>query len=237
MKWASNLLIATSLLGFIALGLIVAEIEPPWVSRGRPAAVSVGQIAARVAPPPSAPGAPTIAAAATPAPGAPTATAASMALAPPIELPVEPRLPIERVVIPSISLDADVVPAALISTDGVLTWDIPKYKAGHADGTAGAGALGNAVLLGHVDSIRSGDVFRALAQVQVGDRITVHSGAKAFTYEVVETRTVDRTDTSMVQTTDTSSLTLFNCVGQWLPTIWDYTHRFVVRGQLREITA
>jgi LPXTG-site transpeptidase (sortase) family protein len=234
MRWAGNLLIATSLVGFVLLGLLVAEVQPPWVSTGRPAAVVaskpivVGPIGAP--PPPAAPS--PVATTAASASEQPTATPPGA-----VELPIEPRLPIERVAIPSIALDAEVVPAGLIEKDGALTWDIPKHTAGHADGTAGAGALGNAVLLGHVDSLRSGDVFRQLETVSVGDRVTVRSGPGLYTYEVVEARAVERADTSMVQTTRTASLTLFTCHGQWLPTIWDYTHRLVVRADLREITA
>jgi LPXTG-site transpeptidase (sortase) family protein len=235
MRWAGNLLIATSLAGFVLLGLVAAEVQPSWVSPGRPAAVVASKPIAvgAVAPAPPAPPSPTVAAAsATAFPAQPTLTTPKA-----VELPVEPRLPIERIAIPTIGLDAEVVPAGLIQQNGALTWEIPKHKAGHAEGTAGAGALGNAVLLGHVDSLRSGDVFRQLENVSVGDRVTVRSGGGLYTYEVVEARAVERADTSMVQTTQRASLTLFTCHGQWLPTIWDYTHRFVVRAELREITA
>jgi LPXTG-site transpeptidase (sortase) family protein len=240
MKWLGNLLIATSLFGFVGLGLMVADVEPPWATRARPAAVSVAQPAVLSAPVVSARGEPEGGTPSAPRAAGDTAAITANDARPtptPMELPAEARLPIDHITIPSIGLDAGVVQAALIEKDGALTWDIPKQKAGHAEGTAGAGALGNAVLLGHVDSIRSGDVFRDLEKVEVGQLITVRSGSTAYTYEVVEAKVVDRADTSMVQTTQTSSITLFTCHGQWLPTIWDYTHRFVVRADLREITA
>src|SRR5918994_1927149 len=144
MRWAGNLLIATSLIGFVLLGLLAAEVQPPWVSPGRPAAVVASK-------------------------------------------------PI------------------VVGPIGAPPWEIPKHKAGHADGTAGAGALGNAVLLGHVDSLRSGDVFRQLESVSVGDRVTVRSGEGLYTYEAVEARAVERANTSRVQTPRAASLTLFTC--------------------------
>src|SRR5205807_8178289 len=66
-------------------------------------------------------------------------------------------LPITHVEIPAISLSADVVPAGLIERDGGVTWEVPAFKIGHAETTAGAGQPGNAVLLGHVTSVRSGN--------------------------------------------------------------------------------
>jgi LPXTG-site transpeptidase (sortase) family protein len=239
MRWVGNLLIAASLLGFVVLGLMAAEIDPPWVAKSAPAAVAVSQPGTGVAAAapftaPEAPrgsSAPAVAVSSGSSP-APTAVPGERTAPTPV-----PRLAIERIEIASIGLDAPVVPAALIVKDGALQWEIPAHKAGHADGTAGAGDRGNAVLLGHVNSVRSGDVFRDLDKVTVDDRIIVHAGGRAFMYVVTETKTIDRADTSMVQTTDKASLTIFTCTGVWLPTIWDYTERLVVRAELREITA
>jgi len=134
-----------------------------------------------------------------------------------------------------IGLDAEVVPAHLVKRAGVLTWTIPAFRAGHADGTAGAGAPGNAVLLGHVDSLRSGDVFRNLEKVALGDPITVWSGQRAYVYRIVEARAVGRTDTALIGTTEAAALTLVTCTGVWSPVLWDYTERFVVRADLTEV--
>src|SRR5262245_5305144 len=100
----------------------------------------------------------------------PTAT-----LAPFVPTP-QVATPITRVKIPSIGLDSEVVEAAFVEHGGAPTWDIPKFKAGHAQGTAGAGDDGNAVLLGHVSSIRSGDVFKDLEKVGVGDEVVLFDG-------------------------------------------------------------
>ena len=143
-------------------------------------------------------------------------------------------LPITRVAIPSIGLDAEVVTATFVEKNGGTTWEIPKFKAGHAEYTAGAGDKGNAVLLGHVSSLRSGDVFKDLDQVSIDDTISVFSGDREFKYKVTEIKTVPREDRSMAQTTETPSVTLFTCTGTWLPTIWDYTERLAVRAELFE---
>lgn len=148
--------------------------------------------------------------------------------------PADERLPITQVTIPSIGLDAPVVPARFVEKSGVRTWEVPAHVAGHADLTAGAGQTGNAVLLGHVDSVRSGDVFRNLSDLAVGQEIVVHAGTRPFRYRVTEIKQVPREDTSALATTDRPVLTLFNCAGTWLPTIWDYTERFVVRAELVE---
>ena len=50
--------------------------------------------------------------------------------------------------IPVISLDTDVMPAELIDSNGSLTWEVPAFKVGHAQATAGAGGPGNAILVG-----------------------------------------------------------------------------------------
>jgi sortase A len=157
----------------------------------------------------------------------PAATTAPAATATPT-----PFRPITRVVIPSIALDAQAVPAGLIKRDGAITWDVPAYKVGHAQETAGAGQAGNAVLIGHVTSRNLGNVFEHLHQLKPGDAVRVFSADQQFEYRVADTRTVSRTDVSVVQPTDTPSLTLITCTGAWLPLVNDYAKRLVVRAEL-----
>ena len=123
---------------------------------------------------------------------------------------------------------APLVPA----DDGSVTWQVPPFVAGHADETGGAGGPGNAVLFGHVTSVHSGDVFRDLDQASVGDLVLVSSDARIFRYRVVDTRRVSRDNSDVLQPTDVPSVTLITCEGVWLPSIWDYTHRRVVRAEL-----
>src|SRR5205823_6582418 len=100
-----------------------------------------------------------------------------------------PFRPVTRVVIPRIALDAPSVPAGLSHHDGAITWDVPPFKIGHAQETAGAGAPGNAVLVGHVTSRTLGNVFERLHEVTTGDAVQVFSTDQVFSYRVVEART------------------------------------------------
>ena len=143
-----------------------------------------------------------------------------------------PSSVITAAAVPSISLQADVVVAKLIERDGVITWEVPGFKAGHAEYTGGAGEVGNAVLLGHVSSRSLGNVFKDLERVQVGDVVNLFSGPRQFHYRVVDIRSVPRTDVSVLQPTETASLSLITCTGVWLPFIWDYSDRLVVRAEL-----
>jgi LPXTG-site transpeptidase (sortase) family protein len=143
-----------------------------------------------------------------------------------------PLRPITHVGIDSIDLSVDVVAAGLIERDGGLTWEVPAFKVGHAEGTAGAGQIGNGVLLGHVTSLRSGNVFQDLDRVQVGDAIGISADDNQFEYRVVSKMHVPRSDTSVAEQGDVSAVSLITCTGMWLPTIWDYTERLVVRAEL-----
>ena len=143
----------------------------------------------------------------------------------------EARLPITRLVAPSIGLDVEVVSAPLVDSDGQRTWQVPAFKAGHAENTAGAGQVGNAVLMGHISSIHSGDVFKDLNRIQVGDEIDVFSGDRSFTYDVYETRSIPRNDLEMVEPTSEPVISLFTCTGTWDPVIWDFTERLFVRAR------
>lgn len=179
-------------------------------SAGEPPAPSAGR-------PDSAGGASPVAGA-SPAPASPTATPAT-------------PLSITKVTIPRIALDAEVVPARLVDNAGGVTWEVPPFRVGHAEHTAGAGERGNAVLLGHVTSQSVGNVFQELDRVEVGDVLEVSSESRTFEYRVVQVHRVARTDVSVVQPTDSAAVTLITCTGVWLPGIRDYAERLVVRGE------
>ena len=142
--------------------------------------------------------------------------------------------PPRRLRIPRIRLDSEVVPARLVrlgGEGGAVTWEVPAHRVGHAQGTAGPGAAGNTVLLGHVSSINAGNVFAQLDRVQVGDEIAVEGDA-AYTYRVTEVRRVTRDDLSVMAPADGSVLTLITCTGAWMPDALDYSHRLAVRAVL-----
>lgn len=140
--------------------------------------------------------------------------------------------PVTRLVIARIGLDTEVVPAKLVSNDGARTWQVPALKAGHAESSAGAGEPGNALLLGHLTSIGEGNVFARLHELQTADVVRVFSGPMEFDYRVTDARKVGRADLSVLRPTSAPSVSLITCDGLWLPFLWDYTDRFVVRGEL-----
>ena len=149
-----------------------------------------------------------------------------------VPLPGPGFRPITRLVLPRIDLAADVVPAQLTERDGGETWSVPAFKVGHAEGTAGAGQPGNAVLLGHVTSLHSGNVFETLDRAAVGDLVQIFSNADEFDYQVTSVEHVPRTDTDVVAQGTQPTISMITCTGVWLPTIWDYTERLVVRAEL-----
>lgn len=225
-----NLLILTSVVGagyvavrFLEIPLATPEAPGrPVVSTGlQPSATGLssgmgGSSAPRVVAPVAAGGA---------------AGEAQPVLAAPAAALVEPR-PITRLTIDGVGIDTEVVPADLVEKNGGTVWEVPAFKAGHAQYTAGAGQPGTAVLLGHVSSVRSGNVFERLDRMQIGDTVQAFSGDQAFPYQVTEILTVSRTDVGVMAPTETPTLAMFTCTGTWLPTIWDYTERLVVRAAL-----
>jgi LPXTG-site transpeptidase (sortase) family protein len=140
---------------------------------------------------------------------------------------------ITRLVIPSIDLDTSVVPATLVDRDGGRTWEVPRFVAGHAEGSAGAGEAGNAVLIGHVTSLTLGHVFDSLDKVSTGDTVTVYSATSQFTYRVTSATNVPRTDVAPLEPTTSPTLTLITCTGLWLPTVHDYAERVVIQATLK----
>ena len=164
----------------------------------------------------------------------PSPTRVASPTATPVPAPTQvPSYEITRLVLPRIKLETDVVPAPLVQKDDdSLTWDVPPFVAGHADGTAGAGEIGNAVLFGHVTSRSLGNVFLTLDKAKVDDEVQVFSGSRMFEYRVVEVHAVARDDVSVLDPTDSSSISLITCTGTWNPVIWDYMQRLVVRAEL-----
>jgi sortase A len=164
----------------------------------------------------------------------PSPTPIAPATATPLPMPTQaPYFEITRLVLPRIRLETDVVRAPLVhKDDDSLTWDVPPFVAGHAEGTAGAGEIGNAVLFGHVTSRSLGNVFLTLDKVKVDDEVEVFSGSKLFEYRVVEVHAVARDDVSVLDPTDTPSISLITCTGTWNPVLWDYMQRLVVRAEL-----
>ena len=135
-----------------------------------------------------------------------------------------PTYPAERIVAPAIHLDATVKESPIV--DG--QWEIPKFAAGHLQGTAQPLQGSNVILAGHVQSISSGDVFANIGHLRRGDLIRLYTKATVITYTVETVETVANDDTKVLQPTPREVLTLITCAGSWLPLQHDYSQRTVV---------
>lgn len=224
-----NLLILTSLVGagYVVLQLLEIPLATPGMP-GQPVVATGLQPSAGLS---SGMGGSSAARVAARAPGRVATGEAQAEMVAPVSAMLEPR-PITRLIIERVGIETEVVPADLIEKNGGTVWEVPAFKAGHAQYTAGAGQPGTAVLLGHVSSVRSGNVFERLDRMQLGDTVQAFSGEESFTYQVTEILTVPRTDVGVMAPTETPTLAMFTCTGIWLPTIWDYTERLVVRAAL-----
>jgi len=95
--------------------------------------------------------------------------------------------PPTKIVIPSVSINTGIVPvgwAMLPGKDGQQSsqWKVAEYAAGHHEGTANPGQVGNVVISGHVDW--KGEVFRDLHNVQRGAEIHLYTDEREFLYIV-----------------------------------------------------
>ena len=81
-----------------------------------------------------------------------------------------------------------------------------RLGAGRLLHSALPGERGNVVLAAHRDTF-----FRPLRDIRAGDRISLRTSQGTFAYTVDWTRVVDPSDTSVLQPTPASSLTLVTC--------------------------
>jgi LPXTG-site transpeptidase (sortase) family protein len=155
----------------------------------------------------------------------------------PAEVPAEVPAPlpphvITRVQIPQIGVDSEVIVARVVAVRGGRTWEVPAFRVGHGEYTAGAGQPGNAVLFGHLTSLDAGNVFRDLHRMRPGNLVRLFNGERAFDYRVVDVRAYSRTDLSPLYPTETPTVSLITCTGVWLPALQDFSARLVVRAEL-----
>jgi len=142
---------------------------------------------------------------------------------PPTSTPLS-ILPALRIAAASIHLDAPVLESPIVNGE----WQVPKFAAGHLQGTDDPLQGGNVVLAGHVESISSGNVFGQIDQLHRGDLIHLYTKARVVTYRVSKVETVANNDMQVVGPTDQEQLTLITCSGAWLPLQHDYNERTVV---------
>ncbi len=210
LRWTANLMIGTSLLALGGFAVLVGGPRDGASELERVLAAVVASVVGSAAP-------------------------ATIGQPERVVLPPAPpsARPITRVMIDRLGLDAEVVPARLLEReDGVITWEVPPFKVGHAQATAGAGEPGVAVLLGHVGSLRSGDVFRDLDRARVDDLVRVLAGAEEFEYRVLAIQRVARTSGQPLVADGVPALVLVTCTGTWLPAMWDFSERLLVRAEV-----
>lgn len=132
-----------------------------------------------------------------------------------------------RVTVPSVGIDASVSSVGFVFRDGRLDYDVPRREAGHYVGTAEPGAVGNAVIAGHVANRGAAGVFARLAEIRAGDLVRVYQGDRSFDYAVTEIRVVPADATDVMRSTTDRTLTLITC----LPDD-NFRERLVVVGKL-----
>jgi sortase (surface protein transpeptidase) len=98
--------------------------------------------------------------------------------------PVAPR----RLVIDTIGIAADVETVDL-ANDGTLSTPTDVARVGWFTGSSRPGDKGPAVIVGHVDSVDGPAVFARLAELEVGDVVTVENGGEAALSFAVSTVT------------------------------------------------
>jgi sortase A len=113
----------------------------------------------------------------------------------------QPGEALGRILIPKADVDWIVV-------EGVTPEDLRKGP-GHIRGSAMPGQVGNTVIAGHRTT--NGAPFYNLDRLERGDAILVESLIGTHTYEIVETRVVQPTDTWVATQWEGSWLTLTTC--------------------------
>jgi sortase A len=97
--------------------------------------------------------------------------------------------------------------------------------AGHIEGTAYPGQIGNLGVAGHRDT-----VFRRVRHVRTGDPLTVTTSDRIYQYTVTDTWIVDPTDVWVLDRTPQSTLTLVTCYP--FDFLGHAPRRFIVRANL-----
>ena len=136
--------------------------------------------------------------------------------------------------IPSIKLDTEVQQGGIVlDADGNPTWETLPFVAVHyGDLTSLIGAPGNAVIAGHVVTLREGNVFRFLYQLDLDDEIKVWDNhEREHDFKVVEVKLVAPTDTSVMARTPDETLTLITCGGTFDPIKREFSERLIVTAK------
>jgi sortase (surface protein transpeptidase) len=132
--------------------------------------------------------------------------------------------------IPSIGVDAPVEQVGLTADKAVESpsqWmDAAWYKLGYQPG-----ALGNAAIIGHLDSTTGPAVFWRVGQLKPGAAVVLDDGNTTLTFLVQSVGTCPADNCPMQQIygpANAPRLNLITCTGDWNPQAGSYTERLVV---------
>ena len=148
---------------------------------------------------------------------------------------VKDAKPAIKITVPNVGIAVPVVSVGwqmLPGKDGQNSsqWKVAEYAAGHHEGTANPGQVGNIVISGHDDW--KGEVFKDLHNIKRGDEIHLFSAEREFLYIVQDSVTVledgateaqKRDNARYMDPTPDQRLTLITC--------WPYgvdDHRLIV---------
>ena len=140
-----------------------------------------------------------------------------------------------RIRIPALGIDT-VVESVGVTASGLM--DVPSniWDAGWLETGAKPGAAGQAIIDGHLDSVRGSAVFSDLHRLQPGDRVYVSDAAgheAAFSVTALQVEPLDGFPTLRVfGPAKGRLLNLITCAGHFDPVRRTYDHRLVVSATL-----
>lgn len=145
-----------------------------------------------------------------------------------------------KVAIPAIGVNANLQDLA-IAADGTLNPPDGVVDAGwYAKGIV-PGAVGPAIIAGHIDSTTAPGVFLNLGKLKAGDQVTVTmSSGSVETWKVTGSRAALKTEfptSDVYGTSPTPQLRLITCGGVFNPAIGHYNENEIVFADLVSSTA
>ncbi len=179
------------------------------------------------------------------APGMPTTSASASVhvrtTPPPVAVP-DPALPTVmaasvpvRVQVPAIAVDSELMELGL-QADGTLEVPPDAFPAGWFSGAPTPGELGPAVIVGHIDWVTGPGVFFRLAELAVGDEISVSradGSVAVFRTTEVTRYPKDAFPTALVYgDIDHAGLRLISCGGEFNRSTGHYEDNVVAFAEL-----
>jgi len=144
---------------------------------------------------------------------------------------------LEPKILESISIDKEKVIIGIITIPKIdvkaaigegVDADTLKYAVGHFTGTSLPEEKGNFCIAGH-RSYTYGEFFNRLDELEIGDEIIVQTTTAQYKYNVYEKKVVEPNEISVLNNTNSSTITLVTCTP-----IRVATHRLIVKGKLKE---